>query len=136
MQPPKPATGKCTMPTPEFFSGAASRPSRSRLIPESWAANSLTNSWCLPKPGKTKSTFRPAESEEIFSALGAHPGSLGAVGVRQLPVYADERLRDAAEMSTGANEDGFHLRNVAIARDIPVKKWADLRLVQAGEPCP
>jgi prolyl-tRNA synthetase len=79
--------------------------------------------------------FRPAEAEEIFGALGAHPGSLGAVAVSKLPVYADERLRDAAGMTTGANEDGFHLRNVAIGRDIQVSKWAELRLVQAGEPC-
>jgi prolyl-tRNA synthetase len=80
--------------------------------------------------------FRPAEAEEIFAALGAHPGSLGAVGVTSLPVHADERLREAAEMATGANEDGFHLRHVAIGRDIQVGHWADLRLVQAGEPCP
>jgi prolyl-tRNA synthetase len=79
--------------------------------------------------------FRAAEAEEIFSALGAHPGSLGAVGISKFPVYADETLRDAAEMATGANEDGFHLRNVAISRDIQVTRWADLRLVQAGEPC-
>ena len=79
--------------------------------------------------------FRPAEAEEIFSALGAHPGSLGAVGVTKLPVYADERLREAAEMTTGANADGFHLRHVAIGRDIQVTHWADLRLVQEGEAC-
>ena len=58
------------------------------------------------------------------------------MGVTKLPVYADEHLRDAAEMTTGANEDGFHLRNVAIGRDIQVAHWADLRLVQAGEACP
>lgn len=81
-------------------------------------------------------TFRAAEAEEIFNALGAHPGSLGAVGVAEHVVYADERLRDAVGMTTGANEDGFHLRHVAIARDISVKHWADLRLVRAGEPCP
>jgi prolyl-tRNA synthetase len=80
--------------------------------------------------------FRPAEAEGIFLALGAHPGSLGAVGVTTLPVYADERLREAADMTTGANADGFHLRNVAIGRDIQVAHWADLRLVQAGEACP
>jgi len=80
--------------------------------------------------------FRPAEAEEIFAALGAHPGSLGAVGITNLPVYADEVLRDAADMTTGANADGSHLRNVAIGRDIQVAHWADLRLVQAGEPCP
>lgn len=79
--------------------------------------------------------FRPAEAEEIFTALGAHPGSLGAVGVARYPVYADERLRGTMDMATGANEDGFHLRHVAIERDIQVKQWADLRLVQVGEPC-
>ena len=80
--------------------------------------------------------FRVATAEEIFEALGAHPGSLGAVGVSQFPVYADEALRGAAGMTTGANEDGFHLRNVSIERDVQVTRWADLRLVQAGEPCP
>ena len=84
--------------------------------------------------------FRPAEGEEIFTALGAHAGSLGAVTSTlksaSLPIYADERLRGAAGMTTGANEDGFHLRHIDIARDIQVSHWAELRLVQAGEPCP
>jgi len=80
-------------------------------------------------------TFRPAEAEEIFAAMGAHPGSLGAVGVTKFTIYADDRLRAAADMTTGANEDGFHLRHVAIGRDIPVAHWAELRLVEAGEPC-
>src|SRR3989441_3481443 len=79
--------------------------------------------------------FRPSEAEEIFSALGAHPGSLGAVGVTKFQIFADERLRDGAGMTTGANEDGFHLRNVAVRRDIQEAHWADLRVVQAGEPC-
>jgi prolyl-tRNA synthetase len=79
--------------------------------------------------------FRPAEAQEIFDALGAHPGSLGAVGVKKFSVFVDERLRGANEMTTGANEDGFHFRNVSIERDIQVTKWADLRTVTAGEPC-
>jgi prolyl-tRNA synthetase len=79
--------------------------------------------------------FRPAEPAEIFEALKAHPGSLGAVGVQHLPVYADETLRDVSGMTTGANEDGFHLRNIDIRRDIQVAKWIELRLVAAGEPC-
>src|SRR5438270_33210 len=80
--------------------------------------------------------LRPATSEEIFTALGAHPGSLGAVSLTRFPVYADETLRNATAMTTGANEDGFHLRNVSIARDIAVTLWADFRLVQPGELCP
>jgi prolyl-tRNA synthetase len=39
-------------------------------------------------------------------------------------------------MTTGANRDGFHWRNVSMARDIAVKHWADLRVVNAGEKCP
>lgn len=38
-------------------------------------------------------------------------------------------------MTTGANEDGFHFRNVSIGRDIQPAHWADLRTVLAGEPC-
>jgi prolyl-tRNA synthetase len=80
--------------------------------------------------------FRAATPEEIFEALGAHPGSLGAVSVTKFPVYADEALRGAAGMTTGANEDGFHLRNVGIDRDIKVTNWVDVRTVRVGEPCP
>ncbi len=84
--------------------------------------------------------FRPGEPGEIFAALGAHPGSLGAVTSTLKnsgwTIYADERWKDAVGMTTGANEDGFHLRNISIARDIQVNTWSDLRLVQAGELCP
>ncbi|MEO5804511.1 MAG: proline--tRNA ligase [Verrucomicrobiota bacterium] len=80
-------------------------------------------------------TFRAATAEEIFNALKAHPGSLGAVAVKDLPLYADESLRGLNSMTTGANENGFHWRNVSVDRDIQVKQWADLRLVQVGEAC-
>ncbi len=74
---------------------------------------------------------RPATVEEIFSLLGAKPGSLGAVvgttcgsseaaqqrGPTDAKIYADERLRGANDMTTGANEDGFHLKNVSIERE-------------------
>jgi len=79
---------------------------------------------------------RPAQPDEIREALGASPGSLGAVGVTALPVIADEALRGRRAMSTGANIDGVHLRGVDVARDLTVGSWADLREVRAGEPCP
>ncbi|WP_380282909.1 proline--tRNA ligase [Kitasatospora purpeofusca] len=79
---------------------------------------------------------RPARPEEIREALGALPGSLGAVGVaEEIPVLADEALRGRTDMFTGANRDGVHLRGVDLARDIRVTGWADLREVAAGEPC-
>ncbi|WP_155372743.1 proline--tRNA ligase [Catellatospora vulcania] len=79
---------------------------------------------------------RPAHPEEIREALGALPGSLGGVGVTGLPILADLALRDRRDMTTGANRDGVHLRGVDVARDLTVDRWADLREVVAGEPCP
>jgi prolyl-tRNA synthetase len=55
--------------------------------------------------------------------------------VKDIAVYADEVLRGASAMTTGANEDGFHLRNVAVGRDIHPTHWADLRTTQVGEAC-
>jgi prolyl-tRNA synthetase len=79
---------------------------------------------------------RPAEAEEIFAALGAHPGSLGAVGVpASLPVIGDLALRGRSGMTTGANTDDVHLRGVAVERDIEVGRWVDLRAAEDGEPC-
>jgi prolyl-tRNA synthetase len=80
-------------------------------------------------------TVRPAQPEEIRAALGALPGSLGAVGVTDHPVIADESLRGRRGMTTGANVDDTHLRGVDVDRDIHVGQWADLREVAAGEPC-
>src|SRR5215472_2189679 len=80
-------------------------------------------------------TVRPAAADEIIAALGAAPGSLGAVGVTDIPVVADEALRGRRGMVTGANVGEVHLRGVDVARDITVGRWADLRTVTAGEQC-
>ena len=89
--------------------------------------------------GKIGTTiFRAASPDEIFNVFGARPGSLGAVNkvpLSDLRVFADESLRGARGMTTGANEDGFHLRHVELERDIRVDVWADLRTVRAGELC-
>jgi prolyl-tRNA synthetase len=79
---------------------------------------------------------RPAHPDEVRDALGASPGSLGAVGVADLPVVADQALRGRRDLFTGANVDDVHLRGVDVDRDIRVGRWADLREVAAGEPCP
>ena len=107
---------------------------------------------------------RPATPEEIVIGFDAKPGSLGTVnfppkyerfavvpadfkvketylqirshnGWDDCKIYVDERLRGANGMTTGANEGGFHFRNVSIERDIKVTQWFDLRTVTAGEPC-
>ncbi len=86
--------------------------------------------------GTGETDIRPAQPDEIRAALGALPGSLGAVGVTDLPVIADFALRGRRDMATGANTDDVHLTGVDVNRDIRVGTWADLREVTAGEPCP
>jgi len=85
--------------------------------------------------GVEAAEIRPASADEIREALGASPGSLGAVGVSDYYVIADEALRGRRNMVTGANEDDFHLRGVDVERDIEVKAWLDLREVEEGEAC-
>ncbi len=79
--------------------------------------------------------LRPATAEEARAALGALPGSLGAVGVTGMKIVADEALRGRTNMTTGANEDDWHYRGVDMERDIAVDQWTDLREVTDGEPC-
>jgi prolyl-tRNA synthetase len=79
---------------------------------------------------------RPAGDDEIVAALGAHAGSLGAVGLEGVRIIADPALRGRSNMTTGANEDDWHLRGVDIERDIRVDTWLDMRLVKAGDGCP
>jgi prolyl-tRNA synthetase len=80
--------------------------------------------------------LRPAQPDETVAALGANPGSLGAVGVTDLRIIADEALRKRTNLTTGANEDDWHYRGVDIDRDVSITQWADLREVTEGEPCP
>ncbi len=87
--------------------------------------------------------LRPAQVDEIRGALGANPGSLGAVGVapggptsKIARVLIDRSLRGLAGMVTGANEDGFHFEGVDVARDLSAGELIDLRRVKAGEACP
>ncbi len=83
------------------------------------------------------SEVRPAHPEEIPALMGAHAGSLGAVRFTKAPVFVDPSVADRKNMVTGANEDGFHVKGVDVARDLLGHgKLADLRTVKAGEGCP
>ena len=81
---------------------------------------------------------RPAHPEEIPPLMGAHAGSLGAVGFTKARVLVDQSLAERKDMVTGANQDGFHLRGVDVRRDLLAHgaALADLRTVDAGEGCP
>ncbi len=84
--------------------------------------------------------WRPATPEEIEPVMGAKPGSLGTVkGTIKNPdalagIFADHAIRLVGNGTTGANKDGFHLRNVNVVRDLAITKFGDFRAVRAGEP--
>jgi prolyl-tRNA synthetase len=77
---------------------------------------------------------RPAHPHEIKDWFGADPGSLGPIGITNMPVIADLALESRCNMIAGANKNDHHLRNVTPGRDFkPV--YVDIRQVSAGDAC-
>lgn len=77
---------------------------------------------------------RPAHPEEIRAIFGADAGSLGPVGVTQIPVYADVALQGRSNLTCGANKNDYHLQGVTPGVHFK-PQWTDLRTVEAGEGC-
>jgi prolyl-tRNA synthetase len=77
-------------------------------------------------------SLRPSTQEEIRSAFGAEPGSLGPVGFKG-EVIADETLREG-QFVAGANRTGWHLRGVEPGRDYE-PRFSDLRVPVEGDRC-
>lgn len=63
------------------------------------------------------SEIRPAQPEQIRSWLGANAGSLGPIGVRDIPIFADQALLGRRNMICGTNRNDFHLRHVTPGKD-------------------
>ncbi len=80
---------------------------------------------------------RPARDEELPLLTGADSGSIGPINLKSgLPRIADLRIAHANGMVSGANENGFHYRNIDLDRDASISAYHDLRVVQEGEPDP
>jgi prolyl-tRNA synthetase len=78
--------------------------------------------------------FRTAQPEEIVQWFGAQAGSLGPVGVKNMPILADQALVGRRNMIAGANKDDYHLRHVTPGEDFQAETH-DLRQVTAGDQC-
>lgn len=72
---------------------------------------------------------------EVREVSGANPGSCGPVGLK-IPVYMDTGVQGLKNVIVGANEDGFHLKNVNFPRDFQATKTVDIRMAKAGDKCP
>lgn len=73
--------------------------------------------------------------DEVREVSNASPGSCGPVGLT-IPVYMDNGVAGLKNYIVGANENGFHLKNVNHERDFKVTKVGDLRMAKAGDKCP
>lgn len=78
-----------------------------------------------------------ATEEDAQKYLGAHPGSLGPVGVgEEVKILADNYVKVLVNMACGANDDGYHYVNANIDRDFRVDEFGDFRNVKEGEIAP
>ena len=78
--------------------------------------------------------FRPATAEEIREVFGADPGSLGPVGLEEIPILADQALEGRRNMVCGANKDDYHLKKVTPDKDFK-PTYHNLRQVEPGDLC-
>lgn len=81
------------------------------------------------------SLIEAADEDRVGQAVGAGFGSLGPVGLKGIPVYADHSLRGVKGMVCGANDDGYHYTHVDLDRDAVIAGYGDFRMVQEGDGC-
>ena len=80
-----------------------------------------------------------AEIAELMADNGfdAVPGFIGPKGMKEIPIIADETVRDMRNFVVGINQTDKHLVGANLA-DLGIDniKYADIRLVEAGDFCP
>jgi prolyl-tRNA synthetase len=77
---------------------------------------------------------RPAHPEELKEISGADAGSIGPIGFKNR-IIADNLLKDANNLYSGANKNDYHIGGIDLKRDVPNIEYADLRTVENGESC-
>ena len=78
---------------------------------------------------------RPGHPEELAEITGADAGSIGPIGFNGR-IIADNRLKDANNLFSGANKNDYHIGGIDFKRDVETLEYADLRIVETGEGCP
>lgn len=79
--------------------------------------------------------LRPAREDEI-KAAGAVPGFASPVGLKDTLVVVDDLIPRSPNLVAGANEDGYHIRNVNYERDFQADIVGDIAAAQDGDACP
>ena len=85
-------------------------------------------------------TVALADFDTVLKATGANAGFVGPVKPADgsMRIIADASLKGAAGRVAGANKDGYHIKNVDLARDTKLTDgdFADLVIATAGDLCP
>ena len=76
-----------------------------------------------------------ASHEEYKNATGCEVGFGGPVGLKADLLLVDEEVKNMYNMIVGANETGYHLKNVNYGRDFE-GVVGDFRNIENGEKCP
>lgn len=77
-----------------------------------------------------------AGSTTVQQVTGAAVGFAGPVGLQGCTIVADPEVMAMVNAVTGGNVNDIHYLNVNPGRDFKVNVIKDIRMVQAGEPCP
>ena len=78
--------------------------------------------------------LRPARDEEI-EEVGAVPGYASPVGLKDVLVVVDDLVTKSPNLVAGANEEGFHMRNVNYGRDYEAVIVTDIVAAEEGFGC-
>ena len=77
-----------------------------------------------------------ANEAAMHETTGAVGGFTGPVGLHDCKIVVDSELVNAKNMMAGACEEDHHMINVNYGRDYKGDIVADIKLLQAGDPCP
>ena len=77
-----------------------------------------------------------AGPELVRKVTGAPTGFAGPIGLKGARIVADPEVFAMVNAVSGANKEDTHLTNINPGRDFAADAVTDIRMVQAGEPCP
>lgn len=78
-----------------------------------------------------------ATEDEVQKLTGSPTGFLGPLGLKEkVIIIADLSVEALVNIVIGANEKDMHYTNANPGRDFSVDRFADIRNVEGGDPCP
>ncbi|MBO8166609.1 MAG: proline--tRNA ligase [Thermotogae bacterium] len=82
-------------------------------------------------------SLRLAEPQEVFESFSVPIGFIGPIGIPgSVDIVADYTVKPLMNFVVGGMKEGTHYINACYERDFEINRWADLKMVQAGDPCP